>query len=173
VFYPGKHGAQFMKQYSQAALAASVPLYTVFTVDSISLPRIGELADGSLMTQFWSPDLDNPANKKFVADFKAKYGHYPSHYAAQSYDSIMLINSAVVKVKGDLSNRDDTRNALRLAEFDSIRGNFKFGQNHMPIQNFYLRQVGKDPEGVYTTKIVDTVYVDHQDTYVKDCKLSW
>ncbi|WP_443024250.1 ABC transporter substrate-binding protein [Sneathiella sp.] len=173
VFYPGKHGAQFMKQYSQAALAASVPLYTVFTVDSISLPRIGELADGSLMTQFWSPDLDNPANKKFVADFKAKYGHYPSHYAAQSYDSIMLINSAVEKVKGDLSNRDDTRNALRLAEFDSIRGNFKFGQNHMPIQNFYLRQVGKDPEGVYTTKIVDTVYVDHQDTYVKDCKLSW
>jgi len=173
VFYPGKHGAQFMKQYSQAALAASVPLYTVFTVDSISLPRIGELADGSLMTQFWSPDLDNAANKKFVADFKAKYGHYPSHYAAQSYDSIMLINSAVEKVKGDLSNRDDTRNALRLAEFDSIRGNFKFGQNHMPIQNFYLRQVGKDPEGVYTTKIVDTVFVDHQDTYVKDCKLSW
>ncbi|USG59663.1 ABC transporter substrate-binding protein [Sneathiella marina] len=173
VFYPGKHGAQFMKQYSQAALAASVPLYTVFTVDSISLPRIGELADGSLMTQFWSPDLDVPANKKFVADFKAKYGHYPSHYAAQSYDSIMLINSAVEKVKGDLSNRDDTRNALRLAEFDSIRGNFKFGQNHMPIQNFYLRQVGKDPEGVYTTKVVDTVYVDHQDTYVKDCKLSW
>jgi branched-chain amino acid transport system substrate-binding protein len=173
VFYPGKHGAQFMKQYSQADLASSVPLYTVFTVDSISLPRIGELADGSLMTQFWSPDLDNPANKKFVADFKAKYGHYPSHYAAQSYDSIMLINSAVEAVNGDLSNRELTRNALRLAEFDSIRGNFKFGQNHMPIQNFYLRQVGKDPEGVYTTKIVDTVYVDHQDTYVKDCKMSW
>lgn len=173
VFYPGKHGAQFMKQYSQADLAASVPLYTVFTVDSISLPRIGELADGSLMTQFWSPDLDNAANKKFVTDFKTKYGHYPSHYAAQSYDSIMLINSAVVAVKGDLSNRELTRNALRLAEFDSIRGNFKFGQNHMPIQNFYLRQVGKDPEGVYTTKIVDTVYVDHQDTYVKDCKMSW
>ncbi len=173
VFYPGKHGAQFMKQYSQAELAKTVPLYTVFTVDSISLPRIGDLADGSLMTMFWSPDLDNPANKKFVGDFKAKYGHYPSHYAAQSYDSIMLINSAVNKVGGDLSNRDAVRTAMRAAEFDSIRGKFKYGQNHMPIQDFYLRQVGKDPEGVYTTKIVDVVYRDHQDSYVQDCKMSW
>lgn len=173
VFYPGKHGAQFMKQYSQAELSKSVPLYTVFTVDSISLPRIGNLADGSLMTMFWSPDLDNAANKKFVGDFKAKYGHYPSHYAAQSYDSIMLINSAVNKVGGDLSNRDAVRTAMRAAEFDSIRGKFKYGQNHMPIQDFYLRQVEKDQEGVYTTKIVDVVYRDHQDSYVQDCKMSW
>lgn len=173
VFYPGKHGAQFMKQYAQAELAKTVPLYTVFTIDSLSLPRVGEQADGSLMTMFWSPDMDNPANKKFVGDFKAKYGRYPSHYAAQSYDSIMLINSAVEKVGGDISNRDAVRTALRAAEFDSIRGDFKFGNNHMPIQNFYLRQVGKDKDGVYTTKIVDVVYKDHQDVYAKDCKMSW
>jgi len=173
VFYPGKHGAQFMKQYSQAELAKSVPLYTVFTVDSISLPRVGDLADGSLNTMFWSPDMDNPTNKKFVGDFKAKYGHYPSHYAAQSYDSIMLIDSAVEKVGGDISDRNAVRTALRAAEFNSIRGNFKYGKNHMPIQNFYLRQVGKDDAGVYTNKIVDTVYENHQDSYVDECKMTW
>nr|WP_288900518.1 ABC transporter substrate-binding protein [uncultured Sneathiella sp.] len=171
VFYPGKHGAQFMAQYAQADLATSVPLYTTFTIDSISLPRVGEQAEGSLMTMFWSPDLDTPANKRFVGDFMAKYGHYPSHYAAQSYDSIMLINSAVEKVKGDLSNKDAVRAALKAAEFESVRGKLKFGNNNIPIQNFYLRQVVKDDKGQYTTKIVSTVYEDHQDTYAKECKM--
>ncbi len=171
VFYPGKHGAQFMTQYAQADLAKTVPLYTTFTIDSLSLPRVGEQAEGSLMTMFWSPDLDTPANKKFVGDFKAKYGHYPSHYAAQSYDSIMLINSAVEKVKGDLSNHDAVRDALKAAEFSSIRGDFKFGHNHIPIQDFYLRQVVKDSDGVYTTKIVSKVYEDHQDPYAAECEM--
>jgi|TARA_R110000772_G_scaffold78112_1_gene167669 branched-chain amino acid transport system substrate-binding protein len=171
VFYPGKHGAQFITQYAQAELAKTVPLYTVFTIDSISLPRIGELAEGSLMTMFWSPDLDTPANKKFVTDFKAKYGHYPSHYAAQSYDSIMLINSAVEKVNGDLSDRDAVRSALKAAEFQSVRGELKFGNNNIPIQNFYLRQVVKDENGDYTTKIVSTVYENHQDPYAQECSM--
>ncbi len=173
VFYPGKHGAQFMKQYAQASLAKDVPLYTVFTIDSISLPRIGDLVEQSLMTQFWAPDLNNAANHKFVGDFLVKYGRYPSFYAAQSYDSLMLIKSAVDKVGGDISNRDAVRTALRAADFSSIRGKFKFGNNQFPIQNFYLREVVKDTDGNYTTKIVQTVYENHQDPYAKDCKLSW
>lgn len=173
IFYPGKHGAQFMKQYSQAALAKDVPLYTVFTIDSISLPRIGALAEGSLMTQFWAPDLKTTANEKFVSGYKAKYNRYPSFYAAQSYDSLMLINSAMDKVGGDMSDRNAVRAALRTADFDSVRGKIKYGNNHFPVQNFYLRQVVKDSDGKYTTKIVQTVYENHQDTYAKDCKMSW
>jgi branched-chain amino acid transport system substrate-binding protein len=171
VFYPGKHGAQFMKQYAQAGLQGEIPLYTVFTIDSLSLPRLKDLADGALMTQFWSPDLDNAANKKFVADFKAKYGTYPSFYAAQSYDTIMLIKSAVEAVNGDLGNRAGMRDAMMAADYASVRGPYKYGNNHFPIQNFYLRQVVKDADGNYTTKIVSTVYENHQDSYAKDCKM--
>jgi branched-chain amino acid transport system substrate-binding protein len=83
----------------------------------------------------------------------------------------MLINSAVEKVKGDLSDKDAVRAALKAAEFESIRGKIKFGNNNHPIQNFYLRQVVKDDQGQYTTKIVSTVYEDHQDTYAKECKM--
>jgi branched-chain amino acid transport system substrate-binding protein len=171
VFYPGKHGAQFMHQFSQAGLKGEVPLYTVFTIDALSLPRLKDLADGSLMTQFWSPDLDNAANKKFVAGFKAKYGSYPSFYAAQSYDTIMLIKSAVEAVSGDLGNRASVRDALAAANYNSVRGPYKYGNNHFPIQNFYLREVVKDAEGNYTTKIVSTVYENHQDSYAKECKM--
>ena len=175
VFYPGKAGGAFIKQYQQAGLQGKLPLYTVFTVDSIALPKLQaakmEGVLGSENTQFWGPDLDTPANKKFVSGFKKKYGKYPSFYAAQAYDSIMLIKSAVDAVKGDTSKKDEMRAAMKSANFDSVRGKFSYGNNHMPIQNFYLRQVVKDADGVWTTKITKTVYKNHQDVYAKDCKL--
>ncbi len=173
IFYPGKHGVQFFKQYAQSGLKGNIPLYSVFAIDALSLPRIGDMVEGTLMTQFWAPDLATPVSKIFVQDYRKKYGRYPTFYAAQSYDTIMLIDSAVRAVNGDLSNKDGMRAAMRRAAFPSVRGPFRYGNNHMPIQNFYLRKVVKDAEGNYTTSIVKTVYTNHQDPYAKDCKMSW
>ena len=175
VFYPGKAGGAFIKQYQQAGLQGKIPLYSVFTVDSIALPKLQaakmEGVLGSRMTQFWAPDLETPQNATFVSGFKARYGRYPSFYAAQSYDTIFLIKSAVEAVQGNLGDMDGMRAAMAKAEFPSVRGPFTYGNNHFPIQNFYLREVVKDAAGVWTTKIVDTVYKNHQDSYAKDCKL--
>ena len=175
VFYPGKAGGALIKQYEQAGLRDTMPLYTVFTVDSIALPKLqaGNLQGvlGSRNTQHWGPDLDNPQNKKFVEGFKKKYGHYPSFYAAQSYDTIFLIKSAVEAVNGDLSNKDGMRAAMKKADFPSTRGKFSYGNNHFPIQNFYLREVVADADGVWTTKIVSTVLENHQDPYAAECKM--
>lgn len=175
VFYPGKAGPALIKQYEQAGLQSVLPLYSVFTVDAIALPKLQEAnmqgALGSLMTQFWSPDLDNPQNQKFVSNFKKKYGRYPSFYAAQSYDAIYFINSAVEAVGGDLSKTDDMRTAMEKADFPSVRGSFSFGNNHFPIQNFYLREVVADADGVWTTKTVSTVLENSQDPYASTCKM--
>ncbi|HEY7709574.1 MAG TPA: ABC transporter substrate-binding protein, partial [Candidatus Entotheonella sp.] len=164
-----------LKQYQQAGLQGRMPLYSVFTIDAIALPTLQQAnmegVLGSRMTQFWAPDLDAPQNQKFVAGFKAKYGRYPSFYAAQSYDTIFLIKSAVEAVQGDLKDMDGMRAAMAKADFPSVRGPFTYGHNHFPIQNFYLRQVVEDADGVWTTKIVDTVYRNHQDPYAKDCKM--
>ncbi|MBR46166.1 MAG: ABC transporter substrate-binding protein [Rhodospirillaceae bacterium] len=175
VFYPGKAGGAFIKQYVQSGLSESIPLYSVYTVDALSLPRFQKAGMngvlGSLMTQFWSPDLDTPQNKKFVAAFLEKYGRYPSFYAAQSYDAMFFIKSAVEAVGGDLDNMDGMRAAMEKADSSSVRGPYSYGNNHFPIQNFYLREATTDSEGRWTTKIVDTVYTNHQDVYAKDCKL--
>ena len=88
----------------------------------LSLPRLGELALGVPGAQHWVTDLPNEANKKFVADFQTKYGRDPSFYAAQAYDSAMLIDSAVAGVKGDLSKKDAMRDAMRKANYASVRG---------------------------------------------------
>ena len=175
VFYPGKAGGAFIKQFGQAGLADSMDLYSVFTVDSLSLPKFQKAGMqgvlGTFNTMFWAPDLDTPQNKKFVDGFKAKYDRYPSFYAAQSYDTIFLIKSAVDAVGGNLDAQDGMRAAMEAANFPSVRGKFTYGNNHFPIQNFYLRQVVADADGVWTTSIVQTVFENHQDVYAKDCKL--
>ena len=176
VFYPGAAAGAFIKQYHQAGLKDTMPLYSVFTVDALSLPRL-QAADfesvvGSRVTQQWDPSLDNAANKKFVDDFKAKYGGYPSFYAAQSYDAIMLIASAVEAVGGDMSDQDAFRAAIKAADFDSVRGDFAFGTNNMPVQNFYLREVVADADGNWTTKVVATVYENHVDSYAAECSMN-
>ncbi|MEL7543620.1 MAG: ABC transporter substrate-binding protein, partial [Pseudomonadota bacterium] len=144
-------------------------------VDALALPKLqaGNLTGvlGTENTKQWSPDLDAPANKKFVADFRKKHNRYPSFYAAQAYDAIMLIKSGVDAVNGDTSNVEGMRAAMEQAKFDSVRGNFSFGNNHFPIQNFYLRNVVKDADGNWTTKITKTVFENHQDPYAKDCKM--
>jgi branched-chain amino acid transport system substrate-binding protein len=175
VFYPGKAGGAFIKQYQQAGLQDVMPLYTVFTVDSIALPKLqkGGLTGvlGSKNTQEWSPDMDNAVNKRFVGDYLKKHGKYPSFYGAQAYDSILLIKSAVEATGGNLKDKDALRAALKAADFDSVRGRYTYGNNHMPIQNFYLREVVEESEGRWTTKIVSTVYENHQDPHASKCKM--
>lgn len=175
VFYPGKAGGAIIKQYQQAGLQGRIDLYSVFTVDALSLPRLQEAGMtgvlGSLNTQFWGPDLPVPQNKKFVSGFRKAYGRYPSFYAAQSYDTILLIRSAVEAVGGNLDDMDGMRAAMAKADFPSVRGPFRYGNNHFPIQNFYLRKVVEDADGVWTTTVTDLVLKGHQDVYAAECGL--
>jgi branched-chain amino acid transport system substrate-binding protein len=176
VFYPGRAGHAFVTQYQQAGLVDVLPLHTAFVMDSISLPVFQEagMTDvlGSKLTLFWSPDLDAPQNRQFITNFKSKYGRYPSFYAAQAYDAMFYIKSAVEAVGGDLSDSDGLRAAFEAADFPSVRGEFEMGPNHYPIQNFYLLEVAEDDEGVWTTRIVQTVYEMHQDSHADKCQMN-
>jgi branched-chain amino acid transport system substrate-binding protein len=171
IFYPGAHGIQFVKQWAQSGLNKTVPLYQVFSIDAISLPQQGELALGTLGAQEWVNDQPNEQNKHYVADFKKKHGVYPSYYGAQSYDAIMLIASAGEALKGDLSNKDKVRAELKKANFKSLRGDFKYNTNNFPIQNFYIQETVKDPQGVMTVKTIATAVKDGKDSYYEKCPM--
>jgi branched-chain amino acid transport system substrate-binding protein len=173
VFYPGASGVQFLTQYSQAGLKGQIPLYTAFTIDAITLKLQKDMALGVPGAQHWVNDLPNAANKKYVADFRKKFGNYPTFYGAQSYDAANFINSAVVAVKGNLANKDGMRAEMRKANYASVRGPYKYGNNHFPIQNFYLQDVVKDAEGNLTLKTVATIVKDSQDKHHQKCQMKW
>ena len=170
-FYPGGPGVQFITQYAQSGLKGQIPLYTVFTIDELSLPRLKDLAVGVPSAQAWVNDLPNETNKKFVADFIAKYKSRPSFYAADTYDAVGLIDSAITAVKGDLSKKDEMRKEMEKADFKSVRGNFKFGNNHIPIQDFYLQDVEKSAQGDYVLHTVSLIQKNVQDSFHNQCPM--
>jgi branched-chain amino acid transport system substrate-binding protein len=169
-FYPGGAGVQFVTQYAQSGLKGQIPLYTAFTIDDLSLPRLKDLAIGVPGAQQWVADLPNEANKKFVADYRAKYKVTPSFYGAQTYDAVALLDDAVRAVNGDLSKKDEMRKEVEKANFKSVRGTFKFGNNHVPIQNFYLQDAVKEGDG-YALKTVATIVEMDQDRFHDKCPM--
>ena len=173
VFYPGAMGIQFVKQYAQAGLREQIPLYSVYTIDEVTLPALKEAALGIWETRYWSPDLSNEANTKYVSDFRKKYGYTPAFYGAQSYDGVMLIDAAVRAVKGDLANKAGMIAAMRKADYKSTRGPYKYNLNHFPIENFYLLKTVRTPEGEFAMQIQKTVFENHKDAYAKDCGMQW
>jgi branched-chain amino acid transport system substrate-binding protein len=171
VFYPGGAGIQFVTQYVQSGLKGQIPLYTVFTIDDLSLPQLKDLAIGIPGVQNWVNDLPNETNKKFVGDYKAKYHSSPSFYGADTYDAVGLIDSAVTAVKGDLTNKEGMRKEMEKADFSSVRGHFRYGNNHIPIQNFYLQDAAKNPDGSYSLHTVATIVKDDQDRFHDQCPM--
>ena len=166
-FLPGGMGIAFMKQYSQSGVDIPV-MGPGFSFDQDVLAAIGDAALGVKNSSHWSKDLDNAANKKYVEAFKAEFGRIPSLYATQGYDTANLILSAAAKAS--IKDKDAFRAALKEADFDSVRGKFKFGNNNHPIQDIYIREVIKE-DGVLTNKIVATSFTDHQDAYASECKM--
>lgn len=171
VFLPGGLGVSFVRAYQQAGLTGKIPLLSTSTVEGTTLPAIKDAALGVMHSSSWGPDLANPVNQKFVADFMAKYKRIPGEYAAQSYDAARLIESALVKTKGNVSDRNALNAALKLANFQSVRGNFKFNSNQFPIQDFYVFEVVKDAQGAVTLKTVSKVMADAKDAFAAACPL--
>lgn len=169
-FMPGGMGVNLVKQYSQAGLT-SIPFLSAFTVDETTLPATQDAAVGLLGGANWAPDLDNAANKKFVDAYIAKYDSVPGTYAMQAYDAAQLIDSAVRKVNGDLTNRDALRAAIKEADFESPRGDFSFGVNNYPVQDFYLVEAVKRDDGRYGTSIREKIFDDYVDNYASKCTM--
>jgi branched-chain amino acid transport system substrate-binding protein len=172
IFLPGGMGINFIKQFVAAGLSKDIQLITPgFSSDQDIIRAVGDPMLGTFDAAHWALDLDNAANKKFVKAFEDEYKRLPTVYASQGYDTALLIDSAVRAVKGKVEDTEAVRKALKAAKFQSVRGAFKFNRNQYPIQNYYLRVVGKDAQGRIVNKTMGTIFKDRGDAYVQDCPM--
>lgn len=172
IFLPGGMGINFIKQFVGAGLSKDITLFGPgFSGDEDVIKAVGEPMLGMFNTSQWGHDMDNAANKKFVAEFEKAYGRLPTLYAAQGYDAARLIEAAVRDSKGKLDDKAAVRKALEAAKFDSVRGAFKFNSNHFPIQDYYLRVITKDAKGRVTNRTLSPVFKNHADAYAASCKM--
>jgi len=170
-FMPGGMGINLVRQYSQAGLTDRVPFLSAFTVDETNLPAQQADALGMYSSATWTPDMDTPGNAEFVAAFEEAYEMVRAMYAMQAYDTAMLLDAAIASLDGDLSDLDAVREALRNADFPSLRGEFSFNTNQHPIQNFVLAQVNQREDGLFQTEYVETIFEDYGDVYAELCSM--
>jgi len=171
VFYVGAPGVAFVKQYSQAGLKKDIPVFSFALSDAMSLKAQGAAALGVKVAGPYFPFIDNPQNKKFVEQFRAKFGRDPSFYAANQYDTVMLIDSAIRAVGGKIDDQVALRAALRKADFKSLRGSFKFNVNNFPIQDYYIAEVAKRADGEMEFAKIDLAMKDGKDSFYNECKM--
>jgi len=174
VFYPGGAGIAFVKQFAQAGLKDKVKIYSEASLSmELNFAAEGDAALGIIETTNWSYDLDNPANKEFVALYEKKYGKPPTVFSAMQYDAVNLIDSAVTAVHGKIEDKDAFRAALRKADFQSVRGPFKFDNDQYPIQNIYLTEVVKGADGKLRLALRGTGVANWRNPYHDQCPLKW
>ena len=173
-FLVGAGGIAFSKQYSQGGLMGQIPFVTEDPVaNPLTFPAQGDAALGIVMATNWHIGLDNAANKKFVGTFRAKYNRDPATFAALGYDAVKAIDGAVRGVNGDIENKDALRASMRKANFDSVRGKFKFNNNQFPIEDLFMMEVAKDANGGLTSKLKEVVAKDWQDPLHTQCPMKW
>ena len=173
-FLPGGMGINFIKQFVAAGLSSEVPLLVPgFADDQDIIRAVGEPMLGIFDTSHWAYDLDNDANRKFVAAFEKEYNRIPSLFAEQGYTTALLIDNAVRAVKGKIEDEKAFHQALMSApaRFQSPRGNWKFAHNGTPVQDYYVRIVAKDNKGRLVNKKIGTVVSGLSDFWAKDCKM--
>ena len=146
---------RFPKQYQDAGLKAKLPLIGGGTTfDEFVLPSLGDEAIGGMTPLQYSAALDTPINKRFVAEYRKKYGKVPSYFSETSYTSTRWIAEAAKAVGGDVENREKFLEALRKVEIpDSPRGPVKLDPHGNPIQNIYVRKVEKKDGELWNTVI--------------------
>ena len=171
-FLPGGMGINFVKQFVASGLSRDTQLFAPgFSADEDVIKAVGAPMMGMFNSSHWAHDMDNAENKRFVADFQKEYGRMPSLYASQGYDAALMIDGAVRDVKGKVEDKVALQKALEAKHFKSVRGDFRFNSNHYPVQNYYLRVVGKDAGGRITNRMMGTIFTNHADAYASACRM--
>ncbi|TAM59839.1 ABC transporter substrate-binding protein [bacterium] len=154
--FSGAAAINFIKQYK--AFGLKTPLICQGnTTDESTLPATGAAALGILTALHYSTALGRPQNESFVAAYTKAYGHQPSYYGEGTYDAALVLDQAVSKLHGDISDTQKFVAAMRSEHVtEAPRGPLVFDRYGNPDQNVYIRKVemraGK-LENVVTTTI--------------------
>lgn len=144
-FYQGTPAVDFVKQLKAAAFP---PGFKVFAPGPLTegavLKQQGDSARGLYTAMNYSPDLDNPANRRFVADYQKAFSAVPSTYAMASYDAAAVLDRSIGELSGDATPQALNAALGRLGQIESPRGAWQFTANRVPLQKWYLRQVRND-----------------------------
>jgi len=172
-FYPGALAISFVRQYRQSGMHQTIPLYMTNSIEGSAAMAMGNAVLNAVVADTWTPGLDNAQTRRFVEAYQRKYGKLPSAYAAFSYDAAKLLDAAIRKLNGDVSDRKKLTTAIKTAQFESLRGAFRFGRNNYPVQDYHIFQMQRQADGKIGFRMVqEGVLRNYTDRYAGACRMS-
>jgi branched-chain amino acid transport system substrate-binding protein len=140
----GSNGFRFLRQFIEYGLKDKMAVIGGMTaLDESVLRNMGDEALGILTTSWYSAELDNSLNKAFAAAFRKQTKYDPGFYAASTYVSGAVLETALKATKGNVEDKKALVAAIRSSNADTVRGLVKFDELGNVIGNVYIRKVTK------------------------------
>lgn len=170
----GGMGTAFLRAWGETNLKKDIPAFAPWrSLERTVLPALGDGGLDLMAVATWSPDLDNPVNKRMQSEFDIEYGRPSTSWSARGYDAALLLEGALKVTGGRTADTESFRAAIRRADFHSVRGTFRFATNHTPVQNYLLRKVTRDAKGRVTNEIRQVLAKDWRDRQSPSCPMRW
>ncbi len=152
----GRAALQFMRQYQEYGLKQRVLLIGGgTTTDEHVLPFMGDEAIGVITALHYSAALDTPANRTFVAAYRARYAKVPSYYSESMYTGAKWLVAAAETVGGHVEDAEALVDALRTVKLTDLpRGPMALDEYGNPIENVYIRRVER-VNGALQNTVID------------------
>jgi branched-chain amino acid transport system substrate-binding protein len=168
MFMPvGPMSVGFIKSYvDRGLLASGISLYAGAETQETDMQPLGDAAIGIQTALHYGPYLDNPENKKFFEGLTAKHGAagLPNLASVAAYDGLAVVYHMIDATKGQ-KNGQAAMESIKGYAWNSPRGPVSIDAATRDIvQNIYIRQVEKGPDGKVYNKVTDTI---------KDVKDPW
>ena len=154
--FAGSNGFRWYRQFNEYGLKGRINVVGGMTAfDEAVLRNMGDEALGILTACWYSAEIDNPINRKFVAAFRAEAKYDPGFYAAATYTNGAVLQSALEAVKGKIEDKQGFMKALRATKVDTCRGPVTFDSYGNVIGNVYIRKVERK-DGRLVNSVVHT-----------------
>ena len=162
-----------MKKFTAAMLAGAALSMTLVSVAQAKDKVIG-VSWSNFQEERWK--TDEAAIKKALEANGDKYisADAQSSAAKQLTDVESLIsqgaNALIILAQDASAIGPAVQKALEKADFKSVRGDFKFGPNHYPTQNYYMQEVVKQGD-TYTQKTTATAEKNVPNPHASKCSM--
>jgi len=150
--FAGGNGFRFFKQYNEYGMKTPI-LGGMTAFDEVAVRNMGDYALGAISSCWYTAQLDNPINRRFVETYRKENGYDPGQYASGTYLYGEVLAAAINSLKGKIEDKNAFIKALRSVRVDTLRGPIKFDQYGNVVGNIYIRKVEKKDGRLVNTNI--------------------
>src|SRR3954464_8251614 len=140
--FAGSNGFRYLRQLNEYGLIKKLkPIGGMTALDEAVLRNMGDEALGIITSCWYSAEIENAINKRFVANFRVDWNYDPGFYAAATYTEAAVLEATLEKIKGNIEDKEGFMKAVRGIKVDTCRGPVQFDQYGNVVGSVYIRKV--------------------------------